>query len=108
MLLYYSDYFKLVSKESSYFLVPRVPLPFRYYQHGIGVRDTMYPSFVNVFYNEEDAKKAHEILATTVAQLQGQFEWDENFVVEYAKFFRRMTLRIGNKYATASQAEQPK
>lgn len=108
MLSYYSDYLKLVSKESSYFLVPRIPLPFRYYQHRLAVKDTIYPGFRNVFYNEDDAKKAHQLLASTVTQLQGQFEWDENFVLEYAKFFRRMTFRLGNAYASASQTGQTK
>ena len=89
LLNYYSDYFKLVSDESSYFLVSRVPLPFRYYQHAIGLRE-MPPAFVNLFHNEEDAKKAHAILGQTINALANRFEWDENFVVEYGLFLKKM------------------
>ena len=89
LLKYYSDYFKLVSKESSYFLVSRVPLPFRYYQHAIGLRD-MQPAFVNLFYNEDDAKKAYTILEQTINALTGKFDWNENFVVEYGLSLKKM------------------
>lgn len=94
LLNYYSDYLKLVSQESSYFLVPRVHLPFRYFQHAIGMKEKMPPGFINLFYNEEDAQKAYTILATTVSQLSNEFKWADNFVVEYALFFKRMTYRI--------------
>jgi hypothetical protein len=94
LLNYYSDYLKLVSKESSYFLVPRVHLPFRYFQHSIGMKEEMPAGFTNLFYNEEDARKAYEILAATVNQLSNEFQWAENFVVEYGLFFKRMTYRI--------------
>ena len=89
LLNYYSDYFKLVSKESSYFLVSRVPLPFRYYQHAIGLRE-MQPSFTNIFYNEDDAKKAYMILEQTINALANKFDWNENFVVEYGLSLKKM------------------
>ena len=98
LLNFYNSYLKLVSKESSYFLIPRVHLPFRYFQHAIGMREQMPDGFVQLFYSEEDAKKAYLILGETVSQLANQFKWDENFVVEYALFFKRMTYRIQPKY----------
>ena len=97
LLNFYSIYLQLVSKESSYFLIPRVHLPFRYFQHAIGLRDQMPQGFINLFYDEGDAAKAYTILGETISQLANQFKWDENFVVEYALFFKRMTYRIQPK-----------
>jgi len=94
MLLFYSDYLKLVSKESSYFLLSRVRLPFHYYQHAIGMREEMSAAFVNLFYDEDDAKKAYDLLQATIQLLKGRFQRDENFVVEYAQFFKRMAFYL--------------
>ena len=96
LLNYYSDYFKLISQESSYFLVPRVHLPFRYYQHAIGMKDEMPAGFISLFYNEDDARKGYQILQTTLLRLANNFEPGENFVVEYGLFFKRMAVRIQN------------
>lgn len=94
VLMYYSNYLKLVSQESSYFLIPRLHLPFRYFQHAIGMKEQMPAGFVNLFYNESDALKAYEILSQTVQKLSGQFEWAENFVVEYSLFFKKITYYV--------------
>jgi hypothetical protein len=94
VLMYYSIYLKLVSNESSYFLIPRIHLPFRYYQHAIGMREKITPGFINLFYNENDAKKAYEILSQTITRLSNEFEWADNFVVEYSLFFKKMTYYI--------------
>jgi hypothetical protein len=95
LLNYYSDYLKLVSQEAEYFLIPRVHLPFRYYQHAIGLQEKMTPGFVNLFYNEEEAKKGVAILQNTLNQLSNEFEWGDNFVLEYAEFFKRMANWLG-------------
>jgi hypothetical protein len=94
LLNYYSNYLKLVSKESSYFLKSRIHLPFQYYQHALGMKKEMSPGFIHLFYDENDARKAYTILSQTVDRLAGQFEWGENFVVEYALFFKRMIYYI--------------
>ena len=94
LLSFYSEYLKLVSEESSYFLKARVPLPFNYYQHAIGMREQISPAFVSLFYDEKDAQKGYEILSQTIARFANEFEWGDNFVVEYAAFFRKMTYFI--------------
>jgi hypothetical protein len=96
LLNYYSNYLKLVSKESSYFLIPRIHLPFRYYQHAIGMAPQMSKGFVNLFYDENDARKAYLLLDTTVNQLANEFKWASNFVEEYGLFFKRMTYSIAD------------
>ncbi|MGZ5287034.1 MAG: hypothetical protein ACXWB9_07615, partial [Flavisolibacter sp.] len=73
MLEYYNEYFKLVSKESAYFLPVRVALPFSYYQHAIGVKDEISPLFSKVFYDSADAGKAYNILKETVTNTGDYF-----------------------------------
>jgi len=94
LLNYYSTYLKLVSQESSYFLKSRVHLPFQYYQHALGMKEQMPAGFINLFYDENDAQKGYAILSQTVSRLSKEFKWAENFVIEYALFFKRMTYYI--------------
>ena len=74
LLNYYSNYLRLVSKESSYFLIPRIHLPFRYYQHAIGMREEMPAGFVNLFYDGNDARKAYQVLAEKITQLASELK----------------------------------
>jgi hypothetical protein len=88
MLKYYAAYFALVSRESSYFSPFRVFLPFKYYSHGIGLKDFNEDSpFTNHFYSRAEAKMAHQLIATGMNKINGQFPSGEDFVIEYSKYF---------------------
>lgn len=89
MLDYYGIYFSLIGKEASYFLQSRLPLPFRYYQHAVGLVG-MPLRFQQFFYNGEDAAKAYALLEQAHFALHGKFPQDENFVLEYGRFFRML------------------
>lgn len=93
MLNYYSDYFKLIGKEAIYFSPARVPLPFRYYQHAIGLNADLSPAFRNLFYNEADAAKAFAILQQAMRDAN-EFPRDDNFVIEYGLFIKQMAGKI--------------
>ncbi len=94
MLDYYSKYFKLVSRESTYFLPPRVALPFSYYQHAIRVKDELPPLFTSVFYDSADAVKAHNILIETVNNTGDYFPRRKDFVLEYASYMELLGQKI--------------
>lgn len=94
MLNFYGDYFKLVSKEAIYFSPARVPLPFRYYQHAIGMAPKMTPAFQAIFYNQADALHAYSMLEQTIGELGSTFPREENFVAEYGLFLKLMARRI--------------
>ena len=90
MLNYYGNYFLLIGKESSYFSLARLPLPFQYYRHAIGMTPTVPQAFHQFFYNSEDSGKAYLILSQTLSAMTGEFDWGENFVVEYGSFLKKM------------------
>ena len=50
----------------------------------------MQPAFINLFYNDDDAKKAYTILEQTINALTNKFDRNENFVVEYSLFLEKM------------------
>jgi hypothetical protein len=88
MLKYYAAYFAMVSRESSYFSPFRVFLPFKYYSHGIGLKDFKEDSpFANHFYSVAEAKTAHQLIATGMHRIKGEFPSGEDFVIEYSKYF---------------------
>lgn len=59
MLQYYSLYYEIVSKESAYFSQSRVFLPFKYYQHSMGLRTFNGKSnFCSFFYTTQQAEQA--------------------------------------------------
>lgn len=88
MLKYYAVYFAMVSRESSYFSPFRVFLPFKYYSHGIGLKDFKEDTpFANHFYSASEAKTAHQLIATGMNKIKGQFPSGEDFVIEYSKYF---------------------
>lgn len=94
MLTFYGNYFGLVSSQANYFLRGRVPMPFTYYQHAIGIRTDSLPAFENFFYNTEQASKANKILAQTVRKLRYDFPDDQNFGIEYGLFFKKMATKL--------------
>jgi hypothetical protein len=95
MLQYYSDYYKLVSKESSYFIPSRIVFPFQFYQHAMGLKP-FDPSgaFAHLFYDSTQAVKAYEFIEMAFARLKGQFPDKENFVDEYAIFMEMMAKEM--------------
>ncbi len=95
MLSYYSVYFKLVARESSYFIGARVMLPFEYYQHSIGLSDfdsTGY--YANCFYNSQEAEKGYEYLQDLVSVLRNEYPKKENYVEEYAAHMAAMAKKV--------------
>lgn len=91
MLQYYSDYFSLVTKESSFFIPKRVMLPFHYYQHAMGITPFEENSdFASLFFNKEQAEQGWKYLKTTFNVLRSNFPRKENFVEEYAAFMAMM------------------
>ncbi|MDB5252488.1 MAG: hypothetical protein JWP27_1657 [Flaviaesturariibacter sp.] len=94
MLDYYGDYFALVAVESIYFSPARVPLPLNYYQHSLGVSGTLKPSFKALFYNDDDALKAGDLLRNALRASAGEFEQAETFSHEYGLFLKKLARRL--------------
>lgn len=95
ILDYYSHYYKLVAKESIYFIQTRVPLPFSYYQHAMGMKPFVENSnFTALFFDKEQASKAYRLLSTTMNSLSEEFPRKENFVEEYGEFLGKMAIKI--------------
>ncbi|MET0464184.1 MAG: hypothetical protein ABW007_13560 [Chitinophagaceae bacterium] len=98
MLEYYSAYFTLVSEESSYFSMERVPLPFNYYQHAIGLKSfkKVSPAFLNMFYNEADGQRAYKMLESGMikrAKLK-DYPSGKDYVIEYAMYMKKLAEEI--------------
>lgn len=96
MLEYYAVYFSEVSKTASYFSQLRVPLPFRYYQHAVGLKpfkeDLPFNAF---FYNNEDAEKAHTLLSNAIRKGEDEkLKAGKDFVIEYAAFFKKFAAAL--------------
>jgi hypothetical protein len=97
MLRYYSAYFKLVDKESTYFIGKRVVLPFEYYQHSIGLSDFDSTSrYAGCFYNSREAEKAYEYLQDLISILSNDFPSKKNYVEEYAAHMDAMEEKVMN------------
>lgn len=95
MLSFGSNYFNEVGKSATYFVPKRLPLPFRYYQSGIALlsfNDTL--PFNNYFHNLQDARQAHHLLRTGMDAIKAQYPSDENFVLEYAKFYKLLNSAL--------------
>ncbi|MEP7371882.1 MAG: hypothetical protein ABI675_00750 [Chitinophagaceae bacterium] len=92
MLLYYSLYYEIVSRESAYFAQSRVFLPFKYYQHSMGLRPFNDKSnFSHFFYTARQAEQAHNILSAAMYNLQNKtFPSGKDFVIEYAMFMEQL------------------
>ena len=92
MLVYYSLYYEMVSKESTYFSQSKVFLPFRYYQHSMGLKPFNETSdFSQLFYNTQQAEEGYGILSAAFDKLKNQpFPSGKDFVIEYSKFMKQM------------------
>ena len=98
MLSYYSLYYEMVSKESAYFSQARVFLPFRYYQHSIGLKAFDHESnFGQLFFNTQQSEQAHAILSGAMNKLQNEpFPSGDDFVIEYSKYINKLARAIEN------------
>ena len=95
MLDYYSTYFTLVTKETNYFMPARVPLPFKYYQHAMGMKSfSNESSFADFFYDAGQAATAYHLLSATLSSLSNRFTVSDNFIEEYAAFMKLMSAEI--------------
>ncbi|HYO22556.1 MAG TPA: hypothetical protein VER36_09125 [Flavisolibacter sp.] len=90
MLDYYGEYFLLVSKEAIYFSPARVPLPFHYYQHAMGMKQQMNADFKRLFFNEQDAQQAFILLEQAMTARTIAFPRGDNFVTEYGQFLKKL------------------
>ena len=96
MLRYYGLYYKLVAKESIYFTSSRVALPFRYYQHGVGLK-VFEPDhqFASCFFDTGDALKGYEFIQKGFRKIENDdFPSGENYVAEYARYFDMLAKAI--------------
>jgi hypothetical protein len=97
MLQYYSLYYELVSESSTFFIRHRVHLPFKYYQHGVGMEpfETDTP-FASYYYNDEQALEAYNLLSKGMSELSsyGKYPSDKNYVIEYSLFMTKMKETI--------------
>jgi hypothetical protein len=94
MLNYYSIYFKLIAEKSSYFIPGRVILPFKFYQHGIGMKFFAEGSlFSSLFYSKEQAKKSHLFLDITI----GDVKFDTKDLKSYTEEYSIMLKKIGEE-----------
>ena len=96
MLRYYSLYYEVVSRESAYFSQSRVFLPFKYYQHSMGLRTFDDKSnFSRFFYTTQQAEQAHAILSGAMNKIQHKsFPSGKDFVIEYAMFMDKLAEQI--------------
>ncbi|HET6994094.1 MAG TPA: hypothetical protein VFI06_03880 [Chitinophagaceae bacterium] len=95
MLRYYSDYYSLVTEESSFFVTTRVFLPFKFYQHGMGIKPFDEESyFVRLFYDKAQAEQAWKYLKLMMSALRHDFPKREDFLQEYAAFMETMSEKI--------------
>ncbi len=91
MLKYFAIYFDYISAEAIYFMPRRVPLPFNYYAHAVGLKNAgKIDKFKKYFYSEADAMSAYNILKTTMGNVKEKFPEKDNFVEEYAAYFLQM------------------
>jgi hypothetical protein len=96
MLQYYALYYELVSNESAYFSQSRVFLPFKYYQHSIGLRPFDAKSdFSRLFNNATRAEKGYAVLKAAMDKLKNQrFPTGKDFVIEYAMYMSKLAEAI--------------
>jgi hypothetical protein len=96
MLQYYSLYYHMVSRESAYFSQARVFLPFKYYQHSMGLKTFNGKSnFSSFFYTTQQAEQAHAVLSGAMYRIQHKsFPSGKDFVIEYAMFMDKLAEQI--------------
>lgn len=92
MLGFYADYYRLVSKESSYFIPTRVVAPLNFYQHAMDMKPFDEAStFAGFFYDSAQAQKAYQYLGDAMLATADDFPSESNFVDEYAKYMEMLS-----------------
>lgn len=91
MLNYYGDYFELISAESDFFVTWRIPLPFRFYAHGVGLKSLEKSiGFEQFFYDADDAQKALFLLQKAMNSKPFVYPQRDTYTLEYAAFLKMM------------------
>ncbi len=94
MLNYYSSYYHMVAREASYFIPLRTPLPFRFYQHAIGLQSLdSRKDFQQLFYDSTQAARAHYLVEAAInrSRFPGT---SQNYVHEYAAYMEILAKEI--------------
>jgi hypothetical protein len=95
MLDFYSIYFKLIADNSSYFIPGRIILPFKFYQHGIGMKFFDEQSaFASLFYSKEQAKKAHLFLDLTIGNVKFDTQNLKSYTEEYSLMLKKIAREV--------------
>lgn len=97
MLSYYALYYEIVSEASSFFVGQRVHLPFKYYQHGVGMLPfSEDAAFASYFYTVAQAQFAYNLLSDGMSELSsyGKYPSGKNYVIEYSLFMTKMKETI--------------
>jgi hypothetical protein len=104
MLGFYADYYRLLSKESSYFIPARVIIPFNFYQHAMGLKEFDGESaFARLFNNQEQAQKAYYYLNVAMTRLTDQYPKGGSFVDEYANYMEMLSNEVLKQSAASSK-----
>ena len=72
-----------------------MPLPFQYYQHAMGMTETLPPAFKKLFYSDTEARAAYKLLETVMDDLSDEYHTTNNYVEEYGLFLKKMGKRVG-------------
>ena len=96
MLNYYSSYYHLVDREASYFTTTSTLLPFKFYQHAIGLQPLeKRKDFQRLFYDSTQAARAHYLLEVAINRTSYRFpKTTESFVFEYATYMATLAKEI--------------
>lgn len=95
MLEYYAAYFQLIADESSFFMPSRVILPFKFYQHGIGLKAFDPESkFAQLFYSTEQAKFASYVLEGAIGRASFDFKDNSSYSREYVKMLEELAKQV--------------
>lgn len=96
MLEYYAGYYSLINKESTYFIPSRVLLPFKFYQHAVGLKPfDAETAFAGLFFDTLQAGTAYQYLDKAMDRLRDKFPTaGSNYVEEYAAYMKLMAGEV--------------
>lgn len=95
MLLYYGEYFELISAESDFFVTWRIPLPFRFYAHGVGLKTLdKTPHFETFFYDAADAAKAIHLIENAMRTNTAAYPKRDTYTLEYAAYLKMLAIEL--------------
>lgn len=103
MLEYYAVYFQLIADESSYFMPSRVILPFKFYQHGIGLKTFDRESkFAQLFYSTEQAQFAGFVLKGAIERASFDYKDNSSYSKEYVKMLEELAREVRKQLVVGS------